>query len=146
MYYENNSIIFYTSNLFKGGPSVAQTILNEEELNMLLSPGYHLEEIKQPRRLRLTMKYLYQLIGQIQHEKQLLSLRVDELEQQLYELYLIREEEASTQEMLNIAESPMKETIEKENKPALPELIEITRSERHPKPKKTTFWDFLLRR
>jgi hypothetical protein len=125
---------------------MAQTILNEDELKMLLSPDYHLEEIKQPRRLRLTMKYLYQLIGEIQHEKRLLSLRIDELEQQLYELYQIREEEASTQEMLNIEESQMKETIEIEPKPTVPELIETTRSERHPKPEKTSFWDFLLRR
>jgi hypothetical protein len=125
---------------------VAQTILNEDELKMLLSPDYRLEEIRQPRRLRLTMKYLYQLIGEIQHEKQLLSLRVDDLEQQLYELYQIREEEASTQEMLNIEESQMKETIEIDPKPTVPELIETTRAERHPKPEKTSFWDFLLRR
>jgi hypothetical protein len=125
---------------------VAQTILNEDELKMLLSPDYRLEEIRQPRRLRLTMKYLYQLIGEIQHEKQLLSLRVDDLEQQLYELYQIREEEASTQEMLNIEESQMKETIEIDPKPTVPELIKTTRAERHPKPEKTSFWDFLLRR
>jgi hypothetical protein len=125
---------------------VAQAILNEEELKMLLSPDYHLEENKQPSRLRLTMKYLYQLIGEIQHEKRLLSLRVDELEQQLYELYQIREEEASTQEMLNIQESQLKETIEIEPNPTVSELIETTRSERHPKPEKTSFWDFLLRR
>jgi hypothetical protein len=125
---------------------VAQTILNEDELKMLLSPDYRLEEIRQPRRLRLTMKYLYQLIGEIQHEKQLLSLRVDDLEQQLYELYQIREEEASTQEMLNIEESQMKETIEIDPKPTVPDLIETTRAERHPKPEKTSFWDFLLRR
>jgi hypothetical protein len=125
---------------------VAQTILNDEELNMLLSPDYHFEEIKQPRRLRLTMKYLYQLIGEIQHEKRLLSLRIDELEQQLYELYQIRDEEASTQEMLNTEEIQMKENVEIEPKSIVPELIETTRSERHPKPEKTTFWDFLLRR
>jgi hypothetical protein len=125
---------------------MAHNILSEGELKMLLSPDYQLEEIQQPRRLRLTMKYLYQLIGEIQHEKRLLSSRVDELEQQLYELYQIQEEEASTQEMLNIDESNLKKSIEMEPKPTVPELIEISRSERHPKPEKTSFWDFLFRR
>jgi hypothetical protein len=125
---------------------MAHNILNESELKMLLSPDYHLDEIKQPRRLRLTMKYLYQLIGEIQHEKRLLSLRVDELEQQLYELYQIQEEEASTQEMLVMDDAQLKKVLETEQKSSVPEPIEITRSERHPKPEKTNFLDFLFRR
>jgi hypothetical protein len=125
---------------------MAHNILSEAELKMLLSTEYQLEEIKQPRRLRLTMKYLYQLIGEIQHEKRLLSARVDELEQQLYELYQIQAEKASTQEMLSVEESDLKKSMEMEPKPTVPELIEISRSERHPKPEKTSFWDFLFRR
>lgn len=125
---------------------MAHNILSEGELKMLLSSDYPLEEIKQPRRLRLTLKYLYQLIGDIQHEKRVLSSRVDELEQQLYELYQIQEQEATTQEMLNIDEDPLKKELELNNIPSVPELIETTRSERHPKPEKSSFWDFLLRR
>lgn len=125
---------------------MAHNILGEGELKMLLSSDYPLEEIKQPRRLRLTLKYLYQLIGDIQHEKRVLSARVDELEQQLYELYQIQEQEATTQEMLNINEEQLKKELELNNIPSVPELIETTRSERHPKPEKSSFWDFLLRR
>ncbi|QGQ98289.1 hypothetical protein EHS13_27095 [Paenibacillus psychroresistens] len=125
---------------------MAHNILSEAELRMLLSNDYQHEEIIQPRRLKLTMKYLYQLIGEIQQEKRVLSSRVDELEQQLYELYQIQEEEASTQEMLNIEEAQLKKPVETEPKPLVPELIETTRSERHPKPEKTSFWDFLFRR
>jgi len=125
---------------------MAHNILGEGELKMLLSSDYPLEEIKQPRRLRLTLKYLYHLIGDIQHEKRVLSARVDELEQQLYELYQIQEQEATTQEMLNIDEDQLKKELELNNIPSVPELIETTRSERHPKPEKSSFWDFLLRR
>jgi hypothetical protein len=125
---------------------MAHNILSEAELKMLLTTDYQLEEIKHPRRLRLTMKYLYQLIGEIQHEKRLISARVDELEQQLYELYQIQEEEASSQEMQSVEESDLKKSVEMEPKPTVPELIEISRSERHPKPEKTSFWDFLFRR
>ena len=125
---------------------MAHNILGEGELKMLLSSDYPLEEIKQPRRLRLTLKYLYQLIGDIQHEKRVLSARVDELEQQLYELYQIQEQEATTQEMLNINEDQLKKELELNNIPSVPELNETTRSERHPKPEKSSFWDFLLRR
>jgi hypothetical protein len=125
---------------------VARNISTDSELEMLLASDYHTEEIKQPRRLRLTMKYLYQLIGELQHEKRTLSLRVDELEQQLYELYQIQQEEASTEELLSIEEAHAKSKIEMENASKLPEIIQVTRSERHPKPVKTTFWEFLLRR
>jgi hypothetical protein len=124
---------------------VAHNILNEDELRMLLSPGYPLDEIKQPQRLRLTMKYLYQLISEIQHEKRLLSQRVDELEQQLYELYQIQEEEASTKEILT-SEARQNERNDWDNPPATDGPIQITRSVRHPKPEKTSFMTFLLRR
>jgi hypothetical protein len=92
------------------------------------------------------MKYLYQLIGELQNDKRTLSMRVDELEQQLYELYQIQSEEASTHELLSIEEAEEKRKIEMENASKVPDLIQVTRSERHPKPEKTTFWDFLLRR
>jgi hypothetical protein len=136
----------YIKSIDQGGHFMAHNILGEGELKMLLSSDYPLEEIKQPRRLRLTLKYLYQLIGDIQHEKRVLSSRVDELEQQLYELYQIQEQEATTQEMLAIDEEQLKKKLELNNIPAVTELIETTRSERHPKPEKSSFWDFLLRR
>ncbi|MEX2462485.1 MAG: hypothetical protein WD469_14500 [Paenibacillaceae bacterium] len=125
---------------------MAHNIISEGELNMLLASDYYHEEIKQPRRLRLTMKYLYQLIGEIQHEKRELTARVDELEQQLYELYQIQEEEASTHERLITDEAQPQKELETECQSAIPKPIEIPRSERHPKPEKTTWIDFLFRR
>lgn len=126
---------------------MAHTILSEAELKMLLSPDNPAEEIKQPRRLRLTLNYLYQLIGEIQQDKGMLTARVDELEQQLYELYQIQEVKATTQEMLISAEAEEAQLQEDlEAAPAVPEFIEKTRSEKHSKPEKTSFWDFLFRR
>jgi hypothetical protein len=133
-------------SIHKGDYFMAHNILSEGELNMLLSPDYHIDEFKQPRRLRLTMKYLYQLIGEIQHEKRILSGRVDELEQQLYQLYQIQEEEASSQEMLIIDEAQLMKDLEVASKSTIPKPIEISRAERHPKPEKASFLDFLLRR
>jgi hypothetical protein len=124
---------------------MAHNILSDAELKMLLAPDYPTEEIIQPRRLRLSLKYLYQLIGEIQQDKLLLAARVDELEQQLYELYQIQAVEATTQEMLITVEAQLQKETEEALKAATPEFIEMTRSERHPKPEKTSFWDFLFR-
>jgi hypothetical protein len=76
------------------------------------------------------MKYLYQLINEIQQDKQLLQIRVEELELQLYELYQIRDEPAASVESSNI------ETV---NPNDVPEAIQITRAQRHPKPPKKSF-------
>jgi hypothetical protein len=83
------------------------------------------------------MKYLYQLIIEIQQDKQLLQIRVDELELQLYELYQIRDEPAAS------AESPNIETV---NSSDVPEAIQITRAQRHPKPPKKSFIRFWRRK
>jgi hypothetical protein len=86
---------------------------------------------------RLTMKYLFQLINEIQQDKQLLQIRVNELELQLYELFQIRDDAAAS------VESPNIETVIPSD---VPEAIQITRAQRHPKPPKKSFIRFWSRK
>jgi hypothetical protein len=114
---------------------VTPIIISDDELKLLLASDNRTE--KEPAaKVRLTMKYLYQLIGEIQHDKHLLTMRVDELEQQLYELYQIRDEAAAGSELTISDQSKLKCDTESADKTDVPEVIQITRSERHAIPKK----------
>jgi transcriptional regulator of heat shock response len=114
---------------------VTPMIVSEDELKLLLKAD--IRQDKEPAaKVRLTMKYLYQLIDEIQQDKQKLTMRVYELEQQLYELYQIRDEAAAASELAISGQSNLKSKTEIEDISDIPEVIQIKRSERHALPKK----------
>jgi hypothetical protein len=116
---------------------VTPIIISDDELKLLLTADDR-QDKSPAAKVKLTMKYLYQLIGEIQHDKHVLVKRVDELEQQLYELYQIRDEAAVASELALSDPSTLKSKTEIDDISDIPEVIQIKRSERHAIPKKKT--------
>lgn len=98
------------------------------------------EELK-PRKPNLSMKYLNQLIQELQHENHLLTSRLEQVEQQLYVINQVQDEVAVAVEQPMMKEQALIVGMET---PLLPVVykaeIETPRSERHPAPKKKFLW------
>lgn len=108
------------------------------QLKPLPSPDYANEQVDPPKQPKLTMKFLHELIKQMQQENRALAERVQQLEQQLEEYQRAMNEAAATEQMPD----------------ALPETdirasdvltsILIPRSKRHAPPKKRSLWALLF--
>jgi adenine-specific DNA glycosylase len=121
---------------------VTPIIISDDELKLLLASDHRPVNVPTVKP-KLTMKYLYQLLFEIQHDKHMLTKRVDELEQQLYELYQIRDEAATASELAISSQNKLKFETEIEEISNIPEVIQMTRSERHAIPKKKTSFGLL---
>jgi hypothetical protein len=112
--------------LIKGGP-ILNNVIREEELK--------------PRKPNLSMKYLNELIQELQRENHLLTSRLEQVEQQLHVMDQIREEVAVAVEQPVIKDQALIVGMET---PLLPVVykaeIDTPRSERHPAPKKKFLW------
>jgi hypothetical protein len=119
---------------------MSHKVVSEEELKLLMSPDSDKEAKDQPKYPKLTMKFLYGLITELQQENALLIKRVSELEHQLAEFYQVQGEVAATAELPVPEETSMMAGMNTNLYPDIPHVIRVSRSERHPAPKKKSFW------
>jgi small-conductance mechanosensitive channel len=140
----------------KGDATMIQSVINEDELKLLLSAESNLDNenmnssaAQEPQKIpKLTMKILYELIKELQQQNTELSQRIHEVERQLDEFLKMQESVAAAVELPEAVEN--KAAAENLISPALssPPAILISRSVRHPAPKKRSFWSlwaFLFR-
>lgn len=100
------------------------------------------EEVKLPSssKPKLTMKFLHVLIKEIQFENELLTQRVNKLEQQLADIYQIRGEIAAAEEQIPAQEEIQMQAIQVQETKM--HEIQFSRAERHTSTRKKSFWFF----
>ncbi|MCR8631468.1 hypothetical protein [Paenibacillus radicis (ex Xue et al. 2023)] len=137
-----------------------QKVILNEELMLHISPDSHnqnkyvnqdttlSEHPDQTKLPKLTMKLLHELIKELRQENAKLYHRVTELERQLEELAHVQVEAAAAAELANPIDKMKSNSIETAAYPANEPSIRVTRSQRHPAPKKKSWedlWHLLFR-
>ncbi|NOU95502.1 hypothetical protein GC093_20050 [Paenibacillus sp. LMG 31456] len=137
-----------------------QEVIRKEELMLQISSDSHkpkkpdreqLEQSKNPdppKNPKLTMKLLHELIKELQQENANLYQHINELEQQLNQFIQTQGAVAAAAEMSNLTDTVNRGGMEATPYPAIPKSILISRSERHPTPKRKSLgdlWDLLFR-
>jgi DNA-binding protein H-NS len=85
-----------------------------------------------PNKPRLTMKILFTLIEELQHQDQILTERVERFEQLINEFNQSRDEVAAADEQLHNHEEMLSQDTQSQE-------IRVSRAERHTSPRKKPF-------
>ncbi|MED4600258.1 hypothetical protein P9314_06025 [Paenibacillus validus] len=124
---------------------MANEVFQEEELKYLLpfGPRENHETPAPSKKPKLTIRYLHNLITELQQQNLLLAQQVHDLERQLFECRQTHIELAAAAEQQALKESETKDEPDSFHDDQ--EAFRISRSKRHQAAKKVSFWSVLFR-